>query len=336
MKFKHTACLAALLMACPITCQTALGGIVWDENKVDGTQEILKSSGHTEIFPQASDPQTEYDSVYIGHVVSGGLSSELHSNGNTGIIGHGVTVADKVIGGYVSVIVAEEDYEGVSGEWDYDFQVNGNAIILQNGSTVKTVFGGYGYTIATDFAGGGMDQEIDDTQEGEASFNAVTVEKGAKAGTIYGGKAGLLYQNVRQNPLKPSQLIYDIEELNTVISALNNTVTVTGGEFQSAYGGYAEGRKASARNNTVLVEEGSCAVFSADAEDTSSVITGGYAGGNWHKDGGDAEASDNIVTVVKSSVYTVTGGKACGRKGTATMQINLSNFIAKNQRVKEW
>ena len=102
MKFKHTACLAALLMACPVTCQTALGGTVWDENKVSIEQvTMLESSGHMEIFPQASGSQTEYDSVYIGHAEVL-VASVGYSNGNTGIIGSGMTVTNQVIGGYVS------------------------------------------------------------------------------------------------------------------------------------------------------------------------------------------------------------------------------------------
>ncbi len=323
MNFKYTACLAALLMASPITCQTALGGVVWDENAVSagsGSEYSGKywgSSGYTEVFPQPSSDIREYESIYIGHADTEGEEG-IFVDDNTGIIGNGVTVTDSVIGGY---FVVTTDYKG-------RLAVRRNHIILKGGSQTNAVLGGYGYFPYESYGGGAGGKPRVYDIEGEISYNTVTAEPGSVAGTIYGGKGGNLILDKRWVE-KTQKWVYTYDERPWTVSVLNNTVTVTGGKFQSAYGGHARASNAYASNNSVIVLEGTCEEYPADkssvddeVENTGSVITGGFAGGNYDTDGGTLSASDNTVEVTKSSVNDVFGGQVLGRKGTASATSN--------------
>ncbi len=78
MKSKYTACLASLLMACPLAAPTVSAATDWDENYVTGTSGVVESSNHK----VTGLPDTEYSNVYIGHAENTG-SGEAKACNNT-------------------------------------------------------------------------------------------------------------------------------------------------------------------------------------------------------------------------------------------------------------
>ncbi len=132
MKLTNTACLAALLLACPLAA-TTVHGADYDVhyNDTPDTSGTVASSGNKET------PTGEWDDVYIGHAYGSGESvKKIESSNNEGTLGEGLTVVAA--------------WGGSVGGSATTAQANANTLILKkdvglirSGDRYSTVTGGY-------------------------------------------------------------------------------------------------------------------------------------------------------------------------------------------------
>ncbi len=286
MSLKISACLAAMLVACPLASQTAMAAYFNGHiNETTNTDDKAESSGFNETFPKTDVQPPNYEYIYVGYAEGNNSQTQVVSDNNIGTIGSGVTVSGNVIGGYVY----SENREL------REIKVRENSVTLQSGSKVETAIGGYGV----------VGYKL---QDGAVSGNTVTVDEGAAVGTIYGGR---VISTVPYDDFLGYILSYSVSQ---------NTVTVTGTSFESAYGGSAETWDGSANNNTLVVKNGTSEAIS------TGELVGGYAISGVISFSSVADdmvdASDNTVTVTKSTVNTVFGGKAVAYGILATAKGN--------------
>ncbi len=292
MSFKYTACLAALLMACPVACQTAWGADDWDEN--------TNSSNNTEIFSNeagATAAAKEYARIYIGHAKSDALEGTFSANKNTATMGKGLK-AEYLYGGWADCKLATPN-----AKVNLVYEANNNEITLQSGSEITgdTTGGDTEYWGTPDFS---IDK--DSTVQFSANYNTVTVEEGAVVGDIYGGNVTL-------------DSIWDCS--NAQASALHNTVYVHSGDkssvndYISVTGGDAGQVNALAQyNNVVITGNG------------TYLVMGGAAG--TEVENGKAVASDNTIAIEKEcNVVLAAGGMATVEQKNGASAVTERNEV---------
>ncbi len=281
MSFKHTACLAALLMASPAICQTAWGAD-YDNTTNPSDNTVTLNSG--------------YDNVYVGHNKSSALTGTVSANKNIGIMANGLKTQD-LFGGWSELELSADNQT-----LNLVLEANNNELTLQSGSEVtKRVIGGYIYCPSAP-----SNIKNDSTIEFKANYNTVTVEEGAVADVIYGAEVELFSSWASANT--QASALHNTVNVKAVCSedgfteiaggiakgpnalAQDNTVAITGSGLYSAVGGSAntstENGKAVALKNTVTIEN-TCDVYG---------LVGGIAGINNYK-GSSAVAENNVVTV---------------------------------------
>ena len=254
--------------------------------------------------------QATLDKPAVGTMVAGGYSDASASNGdalaeannNTVTISQSVIGSENlpviVYGGYASadtalannniVTVSSSKIDGyvyggganVYGDGTASAYANKNTIVVSDGAVITNyIYGGYAYI------------EVDSgNNSAQANDNTVTVSHSTVEDYVHGGRA--------------------IGENSTAITN-NNSVTISSSEiYRNVYGGRADAITgkghaiAVANNNTVTVS-------SSYKYDSGVRIHGGRIDVKVHGEKGiaDAEANNNIVTILNSSVDNVYGSR---------------------------
>ena len=191
MKLMNTACLAALLLACPLAATAVHGAEDYDvhytEQETETGSGIVESSNNKDQKPSGI-----YKRILLGHAFSRTASIRVESDNNEGILGAGLTVEGyQVYGGWAQSSTAAT------------VQANWNTITLQNGVNFTApqpgIFGGYAIGSCNT----------------EASNNTVII------GTDEEGFKGKLYE------IKGGSASGEIKsESSDTVKALNNTVII--------------------------------------------------------------------------------------------------------------
>ena len=302
------------------------------------------ATGNTVMVSQSSTAPSIDGVVYGGYVDNGrGGASDNRVEISGGTVGRTVN------GGYVhdgwgnatdnTVTISGGTVGGVRGGYEeFGFgNASGNTVnISQSSAEIATGIGGDVYGGYTYFGG-------------DASSNRIGISGGTVSGDVYGGYTYYTYEdngnvtgNATGNTVTVSQddsnistsitgTVYggysyngnaggaDIENEDGTVTKQGNTVTISGGDVSTVYGGYVESGSGSATSNTVNVSGGTTGtVFGGKTEGSGSVTgnsvnidageVGGFVYGGSSTGDGSGAVSGNIVkaengSILKAAVY---------------------------------
>ncbi len=131
MKLMNTACLAALLLTCPLAA-TAVHGADYNSHEVITIDDETGIVASSDLKGQV--PQGTYSTVYFGRAYNYDVTTSVESSNNEGTLGTGLTVTGyQVYGGWVKSTSAAT------------VKANGNKVTLKNGVSLTKgpeIYGG--------------------------------------------------------------------------------------------------------------------------------------------------------------------------------------------------
>lgn len=246
-----------------------------------------------------------------GLTVAGGDFTGASGSASKNTVDATDVTATEIDGGLVQL----DDTPGVQNP---EGKASGNTVTM-NHSTAERVMGGY--------------VQGNDNTGNEANGNTVTLQKGASAGTIIGGKVENGLGNANENRI-------NITEDSTVNSV------------DDMYGGYTD--NGSANNNTISITNGKVTVGSTGDDDNdddniySSIISGHTTDGGdvignvvsisgetsnisaWSVNGGYAENGKAQKNLVNISGGTISADNIVGGDGNTTAESAVQDFVTGN------